>query len=914
MAQNNQHPHTNIAWHARSPDEVLQELEAQKAGLSAEEAAKRLEKYGPNSLARGKKESALSRFLRQFKNILIYILVAAAVISGLLGEFLDMWVIFAVVLIIGVIGFIQEGKAAQALESIRDMLSLDARVRRGGKVEVIPAEEVVPGDIVLLKGGDKVPADLRLILVKDAQIQEAALTGESEPVMKSTNAVAEDSPTGDRECMAYSSTLVSSGSLEGVVVATGQQSEIGRIGQLVSEVEELTTPLMRKVEKFGRWLSVAILGLSASVFAFGLVFRDYQVGELLMIAVSIAVAAIPEGLPAVMTITLALGVQSMARRHAIIRRLPAVETLGSVTVICSDKTGTLTRNEMTVKRILMVQKAYAVEGTGYTPEGKILHDDQAVDLSQAPDLKELVRAGFLCNDAKLKKNKDDGQWRVQGEPTDGGVYVLGRKTGLEHDAAEKEFPRVDEIPFRSENRYMATLHHTPEESSVIYLKGAPEKVLELCDKQRSEEKDDSLDQGLWEKKMDEIASEGHRVLAIAVKNIDGKKAALDPKDTESGFTLLGLLGLIDPPRDEAIRAIDKCREAGIRVKMITGDHVLTARSIGAQMGIGDGEHSISGREIEKMSDAELHDLVGKTDIFARSSPEHKIRLVKALQSLKEIVAMTGDGVNDAPALKRADIGIAMGIKGSEAAKDASEMVLTDDNFASIEKAVEEGRAVYDNLQKTILFILPASGAQSFAVLAAVLFAFALMPVTPLQILWVNMVVAVTLGMSLAFEPAEADIMQRPPRRHDEPILSRHLLWRIFFVSLLIAGLTLWAFLGALDNGMSPERSRTLAVNVLMAGQFFYLFNSRFFFDSSFNVKGFIGNAYALIAAGALIVLQLALTYAPPLQVWFGTEDIGLGEWGLVIASGIVVFVLVEVEKAVIRYIDAKKLASQSDRG
>jgi magnesium-transporting ATPase (P-type) len=892
-------------WHALAVDEVMGDLETDKDGLSDEAARQRLEKYGPNRLQQVAKESALSRFLRQFKNILIYILIAAAALSGLLGEFMDMGVILAVVLIIAVIGFIQEGKAEEALESIRRMLSLEAHVRRGGKELAIPAEELVPGDIVLLKSGDKVPADLRLISVRDVQIQEAVLTGESEPVMKSTEPVEEDAPTGDRECMAYASTLVSSGKMEGVVVATGQQSEIGRIGQMVSEVEELTTPLIHKIDKLGRWLSVAILALSAAVFLFGLVFRDYRIGELLMIAVSIAVAAIPEGLPAVMTITLALGVQTMAKRHAIIRRLPAVETLGSVTVICSDKTGTLTRNEMTVKRIIMGDAIYHVRGTGYHPEGEILLEDERVSLSETPDLLELIRAGFLCNDAKLNKDEESGEWRVHGQPTDGAVFVLGRKAGLERRAEQESYSRLDTIPFESENRFMATLHRTPEGKSVIYLKGAPEKVLKLCDRQRIDGKDEPVRTEICHQKMEDVAGEGHRVLAIAVKEADSGKESLAKSDVEGGFTLLGLVGLIDPPRDEAITAIDKCREAGIRVKMITGDHALTARSIGAQMGIGDGTHAITGREIEKASDQELKKLVRENDVFARSSPEHKIRLVKALQAGNDVVAMTGDGVNDAPALKRANIGVAMGIKGSEAAKDASEMVLADDNFASIERAVEEGRAVYDNLQKTILFILPASGAQALAVVAAVLFAFALMPVTPLQILWVNMVVAVTLGMSLAFEPAEADIMKRPPRRQDEPILSRHLLWRIVFVSVLVAGLTLSVFLWEFGAGVSTARARTLAVNVLVAGQFFYLFNSRFFIASSFSIRGIIGSRYALLAAGALVILQLMLTYAPPLQRWFGTEAIGLRDWAVVIAAGGLVFILVEAEKAVMRRVEKK---------
>jgi magnesium-transporting ATPase (P-type) len=905
-------------WHALSIDEVLTELQTTRTGLSEEEARRRFEEYGPNLLLQEKKESSLARFLRQFKSILIYILLAAALIAALLGELIDMGVILAVVLIIAVIGYIQEGRAERALEAIRRMLSLDARVRRAGSTRTIPAAELVPGDLVLLKSGDKVPADLRLTAAKEVQVEEAVLTGESEPVSKSTEPVTPKAPVGDRLCLVFSSTLVTSGNLEGVVVGTGQQTEIGRIGQLVSEVEERTTPLLRKIDAFGRWLAAAILVLGVGVFAFGLLVRDYRVGEMLMMVVSLAVAAIPEGLPAVMTITLALGVQTMARRHAIIRRLPAVETLGSVTVICSDKTGTLTRNEMMVQAVVTVEHRYEISGTGYDPHGTVSVEGSEITreviFEKRPELQELARAAILCNDSALELH--EGQWRVQGDPTEGALLALGGRVGLDRAFEEKEQPRTDVIPFESEHRFMATLHHDHEGHGFIYVKGAPERLLEMCSSQRRHGRDEPLAPVFWQQAAAALAGRGQRVLATAGKPIAQGHRELNFAEVE-GLTLLGLFGIADPPRPEAIEAVQACTAAGIRVKMITGDHARTAEAIARQMGICTTEcgGTLSGAELEAMADDELRRQVAKVAVFARSSPEHKQRLVKALQAGGEIVAMTGDGVNDAPALKRADIGIAMGIKGSEAAKDAADMVLADDNFATIGRAVAEGRTVYDNLKKTILFVLPANGAESLAVISAVLFAFAVMPITPLQILWVNMVVSVTLGMSLAFEPAETDVMQRPPRRQDEPILSSHLLWRIIFVSVLIGSLVLWLFFRQLEAGVPTERARTLAVNTLVAGELFYLFNSRFLGRSSFTLKGLFGNRHALVAAFVLILLQLIFTYASPFQLWFETAGLSWREWLLAAGAGLMVFILVELEKAIVRRLglwDQKNQGRNSD--
>jgi magnesium-transporting ATPase (P-type) len=889
------------AWHAMDHNEVLSALGVGDNGLTQDQAQRRLDEYGPNELPSEERPGALRRLLGQFKNVLIYILLVAAVLAALLGEWVDMVVILAVVVINAVIGFIQEGKAEQAMESIRGMLSPKARALRNGEPRELDAEGLVPGDIVLLRSGDRVPADLRILHARNAQADEAALTGESEPVGKQVEPVEQDASLGDRTCMAYSSTLITSGQLRGVVVATGGDAEIGRIGEMVSRVEQISTPLLRRIDSFGRALAVAIVVLSLALFAFGYFLRGFDLGEILMAVVSLAVAAIPEGLPAIITITLALGVQRMARHNAIVRRLPAVETLGSVTVICSDKTGTLTRNEMTVAKVALADQVYSVGGVGYAPEGEFRLDGNTISPKEDSRLLELVRAGLLASDARLRQ--EDGKWGIEGMPTEGAVVVLAHKAGLDREQEQQQRPRLDVIPFESERRYMASLHKEPEGSNVVYVKGAPERVLEMCSTQRTEQGDEPVSRDHWRQREEELADSGHRVLAIAAKQLEGQESVQEDQVNE--LTMLGLVGIIDPPREEAIRAVEKCRTAGIRVKMITGDHALTARSIGKSMGIGDGEHAVTGKDLEKVGDKELATLVEENDVFARSSPEHKLRMIEALQSRGQVVAMTGDGVNDAPALKRADIGVAMGIKGSEAAKEAADMVLADDNFATIEHAVEEGRTIYDNLIKTILFILPTNGAQSLIVIVSVLFLFDVMPISPLQVLWVNMVTAVTLALALAFEPSEEDIMGRPPRPPGESIISAHLIWRIAFVAVVIAAASLLHFIYRQDAGVSLERARTVAVNTLVAAQLFYLFNSRFILHSALSVQGFVGNRAVFIAIGALVLLQLAFTYLGPVQALFGTAAMTAGEWGGALVAGVAVFLLVELEKMVLRRRESK---------
>ncbi|SDB57028.1 potassium and/or sodium efflux P-type ATPase [Desulfonatronum thiosulfatophilum] len=910
-------------WHSFSISEVLERLESDTKGLSASEADSRLEKYGPNELPQTKGRSALMRFLAQFNNVLIYLLLAAAVITGLLAEWLDMGVILGVVLVNAMIGFIQEGKAEKSLDSIRNMLSPSAVVLRDGKKKEIEAKELVPGDVILLNAGDKIPADIRLFKSRDLQIEEAALTGESVPVEKDTEPVDKDDSLGDRSSMAFSGTMVAYGQGRGLVVGTGSDTEIGRISEMLSDVETLTTPLLKQLGRFGNILSVAIIAMAGVTFAFGYFFQGFAPGEMFMAAVGLAVAAIPEGLPAIVTITLAIGVQRMAKRNAIIRHLPAVETLGSVSVICTDKTGTLTRNEMTVQTLRTRDRTVTLSGVGYAPEGDFQLDDEKFDPRQEKGpILDLLRFGLLCNEAEVTKT--DGNWKAQGAPTESALITAALKAGLDQEEENDQYERLDAIPFSSEQKFMATLHRHSESGGLIILKGAPEKVLERCSTQRTEDGDESLDPSFWEDEEQKIASKGQRLLGLAIRPLDNGQDKLNMDDVAEGFIFLGLYGIIDPPRDEAVQAAEKligdcesmedCDSAGIRVKMITGDHVVTATAIGLQLGIGDGKTALTGKDIESMSDEQLQEQIPDVDIFARVSPEHKLRIVTALQAKDKIVAMTGDGVNDAPALKRADVGVAMGQSGTEAAKESSDMVLADDNFASIANAVEEGRTVYDNIKKAILFILPTNGGQALVVIAAIFLGigaagaggeFAL-PISPPQILWINMVTAVSLALALAFEPAESNVMRRPPRKADEPLVSRFLLWRISFVSLLLTIGALGHYVYMLGGNASQDLAATVAINTLVFGQVCYLFNSRFIFESSMRLTAFTGSTAVLWSILVLAVLQLGFTYAPPMQFLFRTEAVDLTTWLRIFVFGVVLFLLVEGEKYLMRrYTDAR---------
>ena len=890
---------TSENWHTKNARTILESFETGPDGLSREEAAERLVRHGPNRLPEATTRSPLVRFLYQFHNVLIYVLIVASAVTAMLGHWVDAGVILGVVLINAVIGFVQEGKAENALRAIRQMLSPHAMVMRDGRQVTIQAEELVPGDIVLLQSGDKVPADLRLFRVKGLQIQEAVLTGESVAVEKITDPVALEAVIGDRRCMAYSGTLVTHGQGGGVVVATGAQTELGRISTLVAGVESVTTPLLRQMAQFGRWLTAAILAIAGVTFAFGVLVHDYASAEMFLAAVSLAVAAIPEGLPAIMTITLAIGVQRMAQRNAIIRRLPAVETLGAVSVICSDKTGTLTRNEMTVRTMVTAGNLFDLSGTGYDPHGAITLANREVLPEERPLLQEVLRAAVLCNDASLEQ--DNNAWSVNGDPMEGALLVAGVKAGLDIEEENKYYPRTDLIPFESEHRFMATLHHSHAGDAFIFLKGAPERVLEMCAQQRNLDADQPLDRDYWLSQIEAMAERGQRVLAIAARQVNSDKLELRFSEVENGLTVLGMFGLIDPPREEAIEAVQICGMAGIRVKMITGDHGTTARAIARQLRLVNSDDVLTGQELDEMSEAALCQRVLDVDVYARVSPEHKLLLVRRLQEQGLIVAMTGDGVNDAPALKRADVGTAMGQNGTEAAKEAAEMVLADDNFASIALAVEEGRTVYDNLRKAILFILPTNGGEALIILAAILFGFQQLPLTPVQILWVNMITAVTLALALAFEPPEQNVMRRPPRDAHAAMLTAHLVWRVAFVSIILMSGTFGLFIWETQRGASIEHARTVAVNTLVMFEIFYLFNSRYITASVFNRAGLTGNRYVLIAIGILILFQLGFTYLAPMQSLFGTTAIDFSIWLRILLVSSSVLFLVEMEKYFVRY-------------
>ena len=835
------------------------------------------------------------RFLSQFHNVLIYVLLAAGFVKLMLNLWLDASVILGVVVINALLGFLQEGKAEKALDSIRNMLSPEARTLRDGEPRMIPSEELVPGDIVLLESGDKVPADLRLIDIKNLRTEEAALTGESVPIDKSTDPVAEKATVGDRKGMAFSGTLVASGRGTGVVVATGAETELGRINQMMAAVSSLETPLLRQIKKFGYAITVVIVVVSALVFVYGKWVRHMPFVDIFRPVVGIAVSAIPEGLPALITVTLAIGVQRMARRNAIIRLLPAVETLGSVSRICSDKTGTLTLMEMMVVSAVTADSAYTVTGQGYTPEGEILKD--GVTAGGDPVLKLMGRVSALCNDAKLAEK--DGAWTVEGDPTEGALYPFAAKIGVESRDEQAAYPRIDAIPFESEHKFMATLHRE-DGKEMLLVKGAPEVILEHCDRQQTQGGPQPIERSHFLEESDRLAAQGERVLALAWMEDPGVNAGnLGPADLPKSLVLLGLIGLLDPPRKEAIEAVKECHEGGIRVTMITGDHKITAAAVAKMLDIGDGRTAVSGAEIEEMDTATLEERVRDVDVFARASPEHKLRLVKAIQANKQIVAMTGDGVNDAPALKKADIGVAMGIKGTEVTKEAAGMVLADDNFASITAAVKEGRTVYNNVEKAILFMLPTNVAQALVILAAILMGFTA-PITAPQILWVNMVTSVALGLVISFEPHERDVMRRPPRSVNRPIVDGFGIWRLIFVGIALLALTLWAFFWMESQDASDELARAVAVNALVIGQVFYLLNSRYKFDSTLSLKAHHGNKYLPLGIGAVIVLQFLFTYTRPFQELFKTEGIPGWVWPRLLLGGLVFFLVVEAEKWIIR--------------
>lgn len=873
-------------------------------GLASDEAVRRLERFGPNVLPKIRRHGPLLRFLFQFHHPLIYVLLAAAVVTALLGEWVDASVIFGVVLVNAIVGFIQESRAEAALDALVSMMKTEATVRRDGRKIRVPSADLVPGDVVLLESGDKVPADLRLTGVRELRVDESALTGESVPVEKAEQVLAPETVVADRKNMAFSGALVTYGHGTGVVVGTGVATELGRIHQLIGEATEIATPLTKKLASFSKVLTASILGLAALTFALG-ILRGQSATDIFMAAVALAVGAIPEGLPAAVTITLAIGVSRMAQRHAVIRKLPAVETLGSTTVICSDKTGTLTKNEMTVQALFAGGHSFAVEGAGYEPVGMIRSAGLAVDLNTTPAptpaLQDCLLAGALCNDSQHVER--EGRWSIVGDPTEGALLVAAKKAGIDVNLLNEQFPRMDAIPFESERRYMATLHRAGgDREPMIYLKGAVERTLRLCDRMLDADgTEQPLDAQAVLDQVEVFAGRGLRVLAFARKPVPAGTELLTANDVAGGLTFLGLQAMMDPPRPEAVAAVRACQHAGIAVKMITGDHAITARAIAQQIGLDGRKHhengaliAITGEDLAATPREQLAEAADRTAVFARVSPEQKLRLVEALQSRAHVVAMTGDGVNDAPALKQADIGVAMGRGGTEVAKEAADMVLTDDNFASIEAAVEEGRCVFDNLTKFIVWTLPTNMGEGLVLLTAIAFGAAL-PILPVQILWINMTTAVALGLMLAFEPKEPGIMRRPPREPRQPILTGLLIERIVLVSLLMLAGAYGIFLWEQQRAESVEAARTAAVNLFVMAELFYLFNCRSLDHTMFRI-GLFSNPWIWRGVSVMVGLQLLLTYLPAMNRLFRTAPIDGTAWLLILSTSFAVYLVVEGEK------------------
>jgi Ca2+-transporting ATPase len=887
-------------WHSLGLQEVSRRLIVDpQTGLSPSQVRERQEKHGLNVITTHRGVPGWLRFLQQFKTPLVYILLVAVVVTAALGEWVDSSVIFGVVLMNAILGFLQETKAGKAIEALNLLVITKATVRRGGQTTEVPSEQLVPGDVVLLQAGDRVPADLRLHDVSSLQIDESALTGESLPVAKHSDLLEPDTVLADRKNLAFSGTLVTAGEAEGLVWAIGDLTETGNIARLITEADELTTPLIQKISHFSRVLLWVILGFTCATFVIGVV-RGEKAVDMFMASVALAVGAVPEGLPAAVTIVLAIGVTRMAKHRAIIRKLPAVETLGSTTVICSDKTGTLTENQMTVQEIFAGGKSYAVTGTGYESTGEIQIDGRVASLEENPALAECLRAGLLCNEAAFLR--EEGILKVRGDPTEAAMLVSANKGGLIHADTHREAPRVDAIPFESGHMFRATLHDDESRSGrVIYKVGAAERLLDRCtDALDSQGQRVPLDKQALLEVIEAMADRGLRVLALARREVDAGHSNLAHHHVMEGLTFLGMQGMLDPPRPEATKSVRKCLEAGIAVKMITGDHLVTAQAIARKMGLnGHGKDAalaaLSGRDLEEIPDHELPEVAERTAVFARVAPEQKLRLVRALQSRGHVVAMTGDGVNDAPALKQADIGIAMGVSGTDVAKGAAAMVLTDDNFASIEAAVEEGRCVFDNLTKFIVWTLPTNASEGLILMSAIVAGIAL-PVLPVQLLWVNMTTSVFLGLMLVFEPKERGLMQRPPRDPQQPLFTFALLMRTVWVSVIAVGGAFWLFLWEMNfEGETLAEARTAVINVIVAVETVYLFNCRSL-NHSFLSVGIFSNRWVIGGALVMLAVQLAFTYAPVMNDLFRTAPISGGSWLRIIAVAAVVFLAVEFEK------------------
>lgn len=896
-------------WHARNGEETLHALTSSIEGLCGATAAERLQQYGPNMLAKAKTDGPLILIWRQINNPISWLLIGAGFLAVLLQKYTDSGVVFGAVVINGIFGFVQEYRAGKAIAALSAMVPENATVLRDGRINTLPASALVPGDVIQLTGGDRIPADLRLLQVKNLRVDESALTGESVPTLKEVHPMPVEAVLGDRLCMAYGGTVVTQGTATGVIVATGNQTELGRINALLNQTSKLETPLTRQLAQVTKWITIAVLGLALILLGYGKFVKQAKLDEALLTAITLAVAAIPEGLPAIITIALAIGVRRMASRRAVVRHLPAVETLGSTSVICSDKTGTLTRNEMTVQALWCSDKEYRLSGIGYSPAGSMSCNGETVH--ELPgDLQELLLSGVLCNDADLRQ--EDEKWIITGDPTEAALVVAAQKMGLIANVLRQKHPRIDVLPFESETKYMAT-HNRGNGIDAVYLKGAPEMVLMRC--------------GLSDQATHKIlnaqqamAEQGMRVLAFAKRATPSELTQLTPEWSTSGFTLLGLMGMIDPPREEAINAIAICHRAGITVKMITGDHQITATAIGRELGIlKPGDKAMRGVELESLSDEALIATARQCHVFARVAPEHKLKLVQALQADGNVVAMTGDGVNDAPALKRADIGIAMGITGTAVAKDASKVVLADDNFSTIAAAVEEGRRVYDNLVKALAFILPTNLSLALT-LACAMFFFPtvqvlqlgtelLLPMAPSQILWINLVASITLSAPIAFEILESSAMRRKPRPKNTPVFSGFIVFRTALTAIVMAAgtcaLFLWEYTmrtgglgGVIDTAthtLALAEAQTMAVTAITLFQIFYLLHCRSLRDGLASM-GWFSNPTVWIGIILLVLLQLAFTYLPFMQTVFHSANLDFGAWLRAALMAAIILPIISFEK------------------
>jgi cation-transporting P-type ATPase F len=888
-------------WHHISAPDTVQILESHsEKGLALFEVKHRQDRFGTNELAAKKSRNSFRAFIKQFAQPLVYLLVLAAAITAILAHYVDAAVIFGVVFVNAIVGFLQESKAEKAIESLKNMVQTEATVIRDGVKRRVSSRELIPGDLVFLQSGDKTPADLRLIESRDLQIDESALTGESVPVQKNIETLHPETVLADRRNMAFAGTLVTYGQGRGIVTAIGMQTASGQIAEMISEAADMATPLTRKIAHFSRTLLYAISALALLTFLVGLL-RQEPVIEMFMAAVALAVGMIPEGLPAAVTITLAIGVKRLAHRRAIIRKLPAVETLGSTTVICSDKTGTMTQNQMTVQRIIAAEGNFEMTGSGYSPEGS-LQSTEGIPLEKIPPgVQRVLVAGALCNDSHIAE--ENGIWKIQGDPTEAALLVSAQKGGVAIEALSNRLPRIDVVPFESDRQYMATLHaDATAANNWIFVKGAVEKVLDLCHLQADVHGQDMpLDRETILRNTESLAAHGYRVLAFAEARCELNQKLIAQNSWHGKLTFTGLQALMDPPRPESKQAVTACQTAGIQVKMITGDHALTAAAIAAQLGLqskavdSDGRpKTLTGRQLADLTDEQLISIAEETSVFARVDPSQKLRLVEALQSRGHVVAMTGDGVNDAPALKQADIGIAMGMAGTEVAREAADMILTDDNFATIESAVEEGRGVFDNLTKFIIWTIPTNLGEGLLIMLAIFIGLAL-PISPVQILWINMTTALLLGLMLAFEPTEKDVMARPPRNPKNPILTFSLTFRIFLVSVIMAAGGFWIYDHIVESGGNVSEARTVVVNVVVFAEIFYLFNCRSLTRSPWNL-GFLTNRWVILGSIAMAFLQLFLTYVPVMNAWFGTAPISFLEWLKILGIGLLAYIVIEFEK------------------